>query len=64
MKEGEGISQSTYIKDQWTWTMLRGLILEVVGGLDGGGQREKRDNCNSINNKIFLKSITAYILMR
>ena len=37
MKEGEGISQRTYMKGPWTWTMVWGLTMEVGGGLGGGG---------------------------
>ena len=41
MKEGEGISQRTYMKDQWARTTVKGLITEVGGRLGGGGQEEK-----------------------
>ena len=37
LKEGEGISQRTYMKGPWTWTMVWGLTMEVGGGLGGGG---------------------------
>ena len=42
MKEGAGISQRMYMKDPWTRTTVRGMIMEVEGGLDGGGQRKKK----------------------
>ena len=43
------------MKDPWTWTMVWGLTMELGVGLGGGKQREEKwDNCNSINNKIFL----------
>ena len=42
MKEGEGISQRTYMHDPWTWTTVWGLTVGLGGGLGGGGQsREK-----------------------
>ena len=28
LKEGEGISQRTYMKGPWTWTMVWGLTME------------------------------------
>ena len=37
LKGGEGISQRTYMKDPWTWTMLWGLTMEVGGELGGQG---------------------------
>ena len=39
MKEGEGISQRTYVPDPWTWTTVWGLP-EGVGrvSLAGGGK--------------------------
>ena len=40
-KEGEGISQRTYMNDPWTWTTEWGLTEGVRGGLSGGEQREK-----------------------
>ena len=36
LKEGEGISQRTYMHDPWTWTTVWGLTMEVGGGLGGG----------------------------
>ena len=36
-KEGEGISQTTCMKDPWTWTTLSRLTMEVGGGLGGVG---------------------------
>ena len=54
LKESVGISQRTYMKDPWAWTMVRGLIMEVECGWGGRRRRGKKwDNCNSINNKIF-----------
>ena len=42
LKEGEGVSHRTYMKDPWTWTTVWGLTMEVgVGGLDGGGKGGK-----------------------
>ena len=61
MKEGEGISQRTYMKDPWSWTTVWGQTMEVGEGLAGGGRKGKNwDNCNSINNKIFLKIIIFF----
>ena len=40
------------MKDPWTWTKVRGLIMEVGGRLGGGGQRGRKwDNCYSMKNK-------------
>ena len=36
LKGGEGISQKTYMNDLWTWTMVKGPIMEVEYGLGGG----------------------------
>ena len=36
LKEGEGISQGTYMKDPWTGTMGWGLTMEVGSRLGGG----------------------------
>ena len=36
MKEVEGISQRTYMKDPWTQSMVWGLTMEVGGELGGG----------------------------
>ena len=34
---GEGTSQRTRMKDPWTWTTVRGLIMEVgMGWVEGG----------------------------
>ena len=55
MKEGEKISQRTYMKDPGTWTMVKGLFMEVEVGWVEGAKEEKWDNCNSINNKIYIK---------
>ena len=33
VKEGEGISQRTFMKDPWTQAVLWGLTMEVAGGL-------------------------------
>ena len=33
-------AQRTYVKDSWTWTMVRGLIVKVGGRLDGGARGE------------------------
>ena len=41
MKEGVGISQKTNMKDSWTWPTVRGLTVQVGGGLGGGGWRGK-----------------------
>ena len=47
-KEGEGTSQRTHMKEQWTCTMMWGLT--VMGcGLGGAGQRGKNwDNYNRV----------------
>ena len=37
LKESEGISQRTYMKDPWTWTTVMGLIMELGSGLGGEG---------------------------
>ena len=37
LKEGEGISQRTYIKDLWTQTAVWGLTMESKGRLGGDG---------------------------
>ena len=53
MKEGEGISQRTYMRDPWTQTVVWGLPEGLWWGLGGGGRRGKSwENCNNINNKI------------
>ena len=41
MKAAERISQKTYMKDPWIWTMVWGLIMGVGNGLGGGEQRGK-----------------------
>ena len=42
MKEGEVIRQRTYVKEAWTWTMVKELIMEVEGHrLNGGGKGGK-----------------------
>ena len=47
------ISERTYMKNPWTWIMVRGLTMEVGGGLGGRGRMGKEwDNCNSINDKM------------
>ena len=53
MKDGEGISQKTFMHDPWPRTMIEGLTGRREGmGLRGGGQRGKSgDNYNSIKNK-------------
>ena len=38
IKEGEGISQRTYMHDPWTWTMGWGSPEGHGGGGGGGGQ--------------------------
>ena len=38
-KKGKKTSQSICMNDPWTWTTVWGLIMEVEGGLGGGGQR-------------------------
>ena len=39
LKEGEGISQRTHMKDPWTWTMVWGLTMEVrLNEGDQGGK--------------------------
>ena len=51
-KEGEGISQRTYMNDPWIWKMERGLTEGGRGGLSVGGQIGKNwDNWNRIYNK-------------
>ena len=55
LNEGEGISQGTYMKDPWTWTMVWRLTMEVRGVMGGVGHRGKIwDNCNGIINKIHI----------
>ena len=51
MKQGEGTSQRTYMKDPWTGTMVRGLTTDMGDGLGGRDEGEKWDICNSRNNK-------------
>ena len=41
MKEGEGISQRTYMKGPWSWTMVWGPTMEVKGRLGREGKGEK-----------------------
>ena len=41
LKEGEGISQRTCIKDSQTRTMMWGLTMKVGGGLAKGGEGRK-----------------------
>ena len=53
LKEGEGISQRTYMHDSWTWTTVWGLTVGAGWAGWSVAQGENRDNCNSINNKIF-----------
>ena len=40
------------MKDPWTWTAMKGLVIEVG---EGGVKEEKVGQCNSINNKTFEK---------
>ena len=40
LKEGEGISQSTYIHDPWSWTTVLGLP-EGLGGAGWRGSKGK-----------------------
>ena len=40
LKEGEGISHRTYMKDPWTWMIERELIMEVGRGLGRGGLKQ------------------------
>ena len=54
LKEGEGTSQRTCVHGPWTWTTVWGLPVGVGARLGGGVKEENCDNCNSINNKIFL----------
>ena len=42
LKEGERISQRTCMKDPWTGTMVRGLIMEVQGRLGRGGRKGEK----------------------
>ena len=37
IKEGEEISQRTYMKDPWTWTAFWEWTMEVGDGLGGEG---------------------------
>ena len=56
LKEGENTSQRTYMKGPWTWTMGVGIDYGSGGRLGREGPREKIcNNCNSINNKTYLK---------
>ena len=41
LKEGEGISQGTYMHYPWTWTTVWGLPEGERRGLGEGGQKEK-----------------------
>ena len=43
MKEGEGVSQRTYMGGLWTWIMVWGLTMKVGGGLGKGGKRGKSE---------------------
>ena len=36
LKEGEGVSQPTFMKDPWTWTTVWALTRDDGGGLDRG----------------------------
>lgn len=49
MKQGEGTSQRTYMKN--AWTTVRTLTVEVGDGLGERGKGEKWDICNSRNDK-------------
>ena len=46
LKEGEGISQRTYMRDPLTWTIVRGLIMEV--GVWAGWRGRNGENGTSI----------------
>ena len=53
MKEGERISQRTYMHDPWTGATIWGLPDREEGVLSGCGRCEKSgDKFNSTNNKI------------
>ena len=41
LKEGEGISQRTYMHDPWTWTTVGGLAVRVGVGLSEGDRGGK-----------------------
>ena len=41
LKEGEGISQRTYMHVPWTWTTVRRLTVGMRGGWSERVQREK-----------------------
>lgn len=53
MKDGEGISQSIFMHDPWTQTMIWGLLGGGVrwGLVEVGKGREIGDKCKSLNNK-------------
>ena len=36
LKEGEGISQRTYMNDSWTWTTVWALTVGMGGGWGDG----------------------------
>ena len=52
-KEGERISQRTWMNDAWTWTTERGLTVgeRGVGWVEGGKREKKLDNSNRIKYK-------------
>ena len=62
MKEGEGISQRTYMKDPWTGTMVQGLTIKRVVLGRRGWRGASWDNCNSVNNKKQLRIKLSYDL--
>ena len=59
LKEGEGISQGTYMPGPWTWTTGWGLTVGVGVGLAQGVKGEIIETTNGINNKTY-KQIRQY----
>ena len=53
MKEGEVISQRTYMHDPWSWTIMKGLPEGGDGGwVEVGKGIKTGDNSDSIHNKM------------
>ena len=41
-KMRKNISQRAYMKNSWTWIMIRGPIMEAGGRLGGGGAKGEK----------------------
>ena len=59
MEDGESISQRTWMKDLWTWTMVWGLTTEVGDRVGGGGRGEKSET-TIIAQRVLLKRNKIY----